>query len=255
MGKSKMGMCRLCGKHKKLSFEHIPPRSAYNNKPLLVPAFLGPGLVKIRRGLGQQSLCVDCNNNTGGMYGGAFVEWSQQGFDAYTRLKQSGESAITDTFHIKPLNVLKQVIVMSLAMAPVGAVSKNRSLREYVLDKTQRQLPVDDLISVYYSIDGKPRFSAGVGALNISNNSGSFIRAEVALPPFGYLVSSPMPGRIDLSVAQGLCAIGHFADYEYDAYADIELHIPAKETHLQIPADYRTQEQIKEHMERNARES
>ena len=28
------GFCALCGKFKKLSFEHVPPQSAFNNKPI-----------------------------------------------------------------------------------------------------------------------------------------------------------------------------------------------------------------------------
>lgn len=246
MGKMRKGRCRLCGEHKDLSFEHIPPKKAYNNTSIQMRSILGPAVRKFRRGLGDHSLCVECNNLTGAWYGEAFVEWSRQAFEVYERLKGSGESAIAETYNIRPLNVIKQTIVMALAMAPEASIDLSFELRHFVLNRKRKFLPTTDKVYVYYNVEGRPRFNSGMAVLNINNGSGSFIRAEVALPPFGYVISNALPGKRDIAVAQDLCSITSFAEHDYDSYAQVELLIPARETHFPFPTDYRTQAEIHE---------
>ena len=43
----KEGICAPCGEFKKLSFEHVPPKSAFNNKPLFVQTHGHP--IKIKK--------------------------------------------------------------------------------------------------------------------------------------------------------------------------------------------------------------
>ena len=79
------GKCALCGKECNLSFEHIPPESAFNNSP--AKPVSGDKLVEDddrmpwdtsglkyehqQRGMGKYSLCRDCNSFTGVYYGKA----------------------------------------------------------------------------------------------------------------------------------------------------------------------------------------
>ena len=88
MARSKkvFGRCRLCGNEGRLSFEHVPPRAAFNDRPILLYKFdeildLGPddtppegGTVQ-QKGAGAYTLCERCNNNTGSWYGKHFVSW------------------------------------------------------------------------------------------------------------------------------------------------------------------------------------
>jgi hypothetical protein len=39
MAKQQFGICRLCGTHGKLSFEHVPPESAFNDQRILRSTF------------------------------------------------------------------------------------------------------------------------------------------------------------------------------------------------------------------------
>ena len=78
-------ICALCGKKRKLTFEHIPPRAALNNKPVKVVT--GEALINQigdsnklpwdmngvqytinQKGSGRYSLCEECNNKTGHWY-------------------------------------------------------------------------------------------------------------------------------------------------------------------------------------------
>jgi hypothetical protein len=125
------GFCRLCGGFGKLSFEHIPPKKAFNDHPQLLRTMEDHlserSHSKFRKGLGKHSLCEDCNKRTGAWYGEAFVSWTKQGFEWFDKVK--GDKIINLPYYIRPLNVLKQVLVMGLAMTGEGVISRQRELR------------------------------------------------------------------------------------------------------------------------------
>lgn len=86
MAKSVDGVCKLCGKHKKLTFEHLPPEAAFNATS--VREYSGDVIIDLmtgadgrmpwdfeglkwkqnQRGAGGYLLCDECNNNTGSWY-------------------------------------------------------------------------------------------------------------------------------------------------------------------------------------------
>src|SRR5437899_2089757 len=83
------GHCYLCGVHGRLSFEHVPPESAFNHLSVLrakvdeywegrtnpIPED------RLKHGFGDYTLCERCNNNTGSWYGAHFVDWCRLGMD------------------------------------------------------------------------------------------------------------------------------------------------------------------------------
>jgi hypothetical protein len=90
MGKVIEGECGLCGEFKPLSFEHVPPRSAFNDKPVFVQSFehlynkeshVYGKRMRSNRGFGGYTLCELCNNNTGSWYANDFAEFAQQGMN------------------------------------------------------------------------------------------------------------------------------------------------------------------------------
>ena len=88
MAKKHYGQCALCGRECELTYEHIPPKSAFNSKPakmytgdkLILDSDRLPwdvqGLTYLNRqqGAGRYSLCKDCNSKTGTWYGSAYRE-------------------------------------------------------------------------------------------------------------------------------------------------------------------------------------
>lgn len=72
------GTCCVCGKEALLTFEHVPPRSAFNGREVFaqtlaermkdIPPELQPGA-------GEYSLCESCNQETGSRYGTCFVDF------------------------------------------------------------------------------------------------------------------------------------------------------------------------------------
>ena len=85
---TRLGVCRLCGQKGELSFEHVPPKAAYNDQTVFrmeVEKFYEledgqrPRGFQKRGGWGYHSLCIPCNNMTGRMYAPSFIKWCKEG--------------------------------------------------------------------------------------------------------------------------------------------------------------------------------
>ena len=106
------GTCKLCGDPEQLTYEHVPPKAAFNNSKNFYQATLDE-LIKIESvdldlakfskfplhsftkkqgGIGYFSLCGKCNNDTGSWYGKDFVIWAEQAM--YILLKTNGRPTL-----------------------------------------------------------------------------------------------------------------------------------------------------------------
>ena len=254
MAKKKLfGICRICGEYAKLSFEHIPPRKAFNDNRVTFETIqdsLSNRSKTSQKGMGDYSLCESCNNNTGSWYGAAFVKWTQQGFEWFSKI--GGASELNLPFRLMPLNVLKQILVMMLAMSTAERLNHLEEIRRFVLNKEQKHLPPYLRIYTYFNLSSKPRFSSGVAVTRIDLGETVFVDAEVALPPFGYVVvSSFKPKSRMLPDMLDLYDITWFSEFDYNIWTSVFLRLPAKETHEAFPLDYRTKTEVEEHYRQN----
>ena len=73
MRKKVKGKCRICGEIGELTFEHVPPHAAFNNKSVKIlegmdaisKALVSDKSGRIQqKGMGAYTLCGKCNNNT-----------------------------------------------------------------------------------------------------------------------------------------------------------------------------------------------
>ena len=125
MARKVHGICCICGKESDLTFEHIPPRAAFNHFNLKLYDFWGyltqnkTRYQSLQNGAGRYSLCASCNNRTGEWYGAAFAEFVSQGMQYY-KSGATGIVGVPYTFY--PLRVLKQVAFQVL-MAHNGVSS------------------------------------------------------------------------------------------------------------------------------------
>jgi hypothetical protein len=82
--------CRLCGMIKSLTFEHVPPKAAFNHYPRFYPntremidaRYRGappPSIVEEPRGAGAYTLCGECNTKRGARYAREFMDWAVSG--------------------------------------------------------------------------------------------------------------------------------------------------------------------------------
>ena len=117
MSNTVRGYCKICGTFGDLTYEHLPPRSAFNDKGILLHSFLytdhpkhkiGKKKAEImhRRGVGFYTLCGKCNSDTGGWYGADYLTWAQQAMSYIDIVERS--QIIYVPFRIRPLNVINR---------------------------------------------------------------------------------------------------------------------------------------------------
>jgi hypothetical protein len=241
------GICHLCGSHGKLSFEHVPPRAAFNDRPVRLYSFdevmaLGPGQTpKSRgriqqRGVGGRTLCNRCNNLTGHWYGSHFVSWCYQGMELLQRTR--GQPSLIYLNYVFPLSIIKQIATMFFSVNSDQFRLANPELEAFVLDRNRKYLSPRYRFFVYFNVEGRPRSMGTSGMLHISSGA-MHVMTELSYPPYGYLLvfdNAPPDAR--------LFEITHFARYDYGEFDVLELRLPVLPTHTAFPGDYRTREQI-----------
>jgi hypothetical protein len=239
------GVCRICGREGPLSFEHIPPKAAFNDRPVIVLKFeetlkLGPDEVAKgpiqQRGMGYYTLCEQCNNNTGAWYGKQFIDWCYQGMEILRRT--NGNPSLINLNYLLPLPILKQIVTMFFSVHPETFSIPNEELVRFILNKEEKYLSPKYRFFVYFNTRGRPRSFGGGGLLNFDTGSITII-SEITFPPFGYVMTinsgSPDPR---------LAEITHFAQYGYKEFVVMEVKLPVLPTYLPTPGDYREIDQI-----------
>jgi hypothetical protein len=251
--KSVEGTCHICGVYGELSFEHVPPKSAFNNQRVLIVPFdeamgLGPNerpksYQVQQRGAGSYTLCPSCNNTLGGWYGRAFVEWCVQGMSILER--SQGYPKLIYAHHIYPLRVIKQLAVMFLAVnaEQFRLTPRNQELVRILMNKEIQGLPSGYRFYAYYNVEGQLRSNALVARSNFVTGEICAL-CEITFPPFGYVLTidsnPPHPRLFDIT---------HFAWSDDDEERTVFLDLPVLPTHMAwFSGDYRTLEEI--HLDR-----
>lgn len=168
--KKVFGNCRICGKHAKLSFEHVPPEAAFNNCPVVGKHIIDlinkdPDYYfdekghKSQRGAGAYTLCKQCNSATGAWYGSAFANFAYQSLDTLKHAK--GHPSLYYPFRIYPLRVIKQIITMFFSVNNDLFRTNHQDLVKFVLDKKKRYLDPDTRILAYFTLGPHLRFVGG----------------------------------------------------------------------------------------------
>lgn len=181
MGKKLKGTCHLCGSYGELSFEHLPPKKAFNNCSVRhYNYFMGiskgnynKGITKgsynnqiSQRGLGAYTLCESCNNKTGSWYGGAFIEWARQSMDIleYTE----NQPSLYYRFRIFPVRVIKQIACMMFSVNTDKFRCYHQDLVKFVLNKEEYYLNPDIKFFAFYNAEGF-RMSGGMVKVKTNN--------------------------------------------------------------------------------------
>lgn len=151
--KSKQGVCCICGVTGKLSYEHVPPKKAYNNTTVIEYDWQGiipkgkQGKGRQRQGgLGAHTLCEKCNTTTGDWYGREYIKWARTGHSILQQWQASGVNQSSFTLlSVYPLRFLKQTVTMFFSLfgeysGPVFSAN-HPALMQFVLDTGSNQLP------------------------------------------------------------------------------------------------------------------
>jgi hypothetical protein len=220
----KQGHCGLCGKFKNLSFEHVPPQSAFNNKPIFIQhhehlfdttSFLYGKKLRSNKGFGGYTLCETCNNNTGKWYAKDFGDFVHQGMAVIQSLKVP-QYAITGEYHIKPLNVLKQILTMFMSADKLGHLKSQKELVHFILDKEKTQLPENFKVFLYSTMSSFKRLIGH--SVVYDPKLGIQKWCEINFQPYGYLLAEESgPAH------EHMCDISDFGKYGYDQKVSVAI--------------------------------
>jgi hypothetical protein len=262
-----MPLCRVCREEEaQLSYEHVPPRAAFNEDPTTVYGLddwlarhedgtMSGGRIE-QRGAGGRTLCERCNNNTGSWYGAELARAAAAGarilldaplreFDQLTEHRWAEVSLRQSETGPHPLRFIKQIVTMMLATSQGSLSLEHPELGDFVLDRGRTGL--SDRYRFYLSLFAGPRArSTGVSRAVDFERDRDDTLVEVAWPPYAYVMTiDSEPEAIDTVDITGC------VDVRYDQRADMQLSLLIGFGHTPYPADYRTTAMIERDRARN----
>jgi len=240
------GVCHICGEYTKLSFEHVPPKAAFNSKPVVNANI--EALIKKEKDLdnfsgktsqrssGGYTLCEECNSLTGTWYGADYVEWIYQ--ISRVLLLSKGEPSLYYLYRIFPLRVIKQIICMFFSANGEKFREAQQDLVRFVLNKEARYLEPHIRIYAFYSPSRRSRQSGVSGVLNFNTHSHKII-SEIVFPPMGYVMSLN-----NIAPDKRLFDITFFSEYQYNDWKELSLKMPRLPIYTYFPGDYRSRSEV-----------
>lgn len=248
----KVGECRLCGKETFLTFEHVPPRAAFNSTTVrkisgneLIAAitdadrkpwdFSGLKGEDMQRGIGGYYLCQSCNNNTGDWYMKEFVKFSKSLAEL---LKCRENNCSSCSFALKeayPLRIFKAIMTM---FNDINAFNDD-NLKKYLLEPQNMNFD-NEKYSLYLYIPITEMMRITPLAAELSGEY-TILISEICKLPIGLTLYIDKPKGYN---PQG-CNINNFSKCKYDEKIDIGfLNLPFLPVNSYFPGDYRSKEEF-----------
>lgn len=205
------GVCALCSKHGELSFEHVPPESSFNDNPIFIKkhqhlfdksSFLYGKRIRSNRGSGDYTLCISCNNKTGGWYGKDFSVFTHQGMKIINQKENHDNGIVRGTYEIKPLNVIKQILTMFMSIDHSGELRGQKDLVDFIQNKDKQHLPSRFKIYLFSTLSPIKRMMGYA----ICGRPGEDVKqwSEINFDPFGYFLTidsaPPISGMTDITM-------------------------------------------------------
>lgn len=238
-----LGNCWLCGRYRELTEEHTPPRSCFNNHDILLQSVaqltekLGRVIWEGKNvhGWKTQSLCAECNNDSGRKYGSHYVDFIKEVAEKVDKVDEGEHVAVTLK---RPLSILKQVMMNFVTANGQYFVKTHTWIRKFLRDSRNQDFPKDWYVYVF-AIKSTSGRKTGVGGFYDLIQKKINVVAEFTFWPLGTLLAfQPMD---DYPVVP----IHHFAQYAYtDSNAKVVLNLSVNPSASAYPADFRTKDHI-----------
>lgn len=249
MGRVIIGHCHGCGRpDQKLTNEHIPPLRVQKLVRPELAAMHSTKFVDLDRdhprrlprrqpnsgGMRRQSFCGFCQNWTQKHYGLAFYEWTCQALRHAERVGDEAESQLM-AVRIKPLNVLKQIVTMTLAAAHFNSHINHHHLRRFIHNRDERHLPTAFEFYTYLNPERKgyelcqSRMEVAQFQIDVTGTgTRADVLADIAFPPLGYLVVYNDDTHPLDPAAKALTNISHWGHFRYGEETEGWLRMPVR---------------------------
>lgn len=236
-------ICHICKQRKILTFEHIPPRGAFNKntrsyrisneeyykiKDIFNYQYKGP---ISQGGMGRYCLCKECNNFLGQNYVRSYTEWTFVGMQVCIYMKDKNYIEITVEKQ-NPLRVLKQIISIFICINNPDFTDIYPDLLDFVKNPTQSVLPDRYRLYTYLNNEGNYRCLKK----SITNLYG--IISEFTYPPFGFVLCIDNPTL--LSLEHRLTEITEFKEFSDNRNHEFSICLYKHPTYYAIPLDFRS---------------
>ncbi len=239
------GYCWLCNKHGKLTKEHIPPESAFNNFPLLYERVIersrqtgvvewGPD--RKQRGLYFRSLCVKCNNNYGRLYGGAYVDLVKRIAERIGDVQEFHQFSLVGIK--RPLAILKQVMLQFVTANGANFVRSNEWVAPFIRERNRTDFPRDVHIYLFASNHRLSRKSGVSSHIDLLAKK-TYVTAEFTFWPLGTVMS--FAGEL---ADKRLTPIQQWSQYPFDYRGLVDINLWVNPVASPYPLDFRTVEQV-----------
>lgn len=196
------GVCSICGKYDELTFEHIPPKQAFNWQRAKI--YTGDEVLKriegepakycnLQQGMGKYSLCQSCNNNTGAWYAQTYCDFAMDVIKSLDKNEHLNHGDVVEfTFRrCCVLQIVKQVIAMFCSILPYDEVQRlgfDKLLLEKESNTVNRGL--FDL-RMYLTSPENGQLMCGPAAVLIKKDEypETIWVADLGVYPFGYILN------------------------------------------------------------------
>jgi hypothetical protein len=256
-----MGCCRLCGQIGELTYEHFPPRSAYNGGRQRAYGFWASheageteigavpsgGWTSMQRGIGAAVLCGPCNNvRTGSRLVPVYSRFARKTVEviAANTSVVDGRPHVPVGFRIEIEDsalgaVARQALVMMMAVSGGAALTRTwPKLFDLVTSDTTGELPTELALGLRLVVGGRSR---AAGPLVQISRDGYRVFYELSATPFSWNLSVGAPGVHPIIDGADLSGWFCWAPIERVA-ATIELPVGSVVT--PYPGDFRTAETV-----------
>jgi len=259
------GKCALCGEKGELTFEHIPPRAAFNSTPASPVSSVellkkrnnnkermpwdtaGLRYQNQQKGMGRYSLCHECNNNTGSWYGDAYVYLANVIHAAICDCSDNDHNDITIP-GIYPLRFVKQVLSMFCSIHDPNT-PKMAPIKKLVLDKDAVGLDKGKYKLCMYFTNSTVYKQTGIIVSAKSTSAGMEMMAlsEITAYPFGFILYFD---PTETWHYHGI-DITPLVDCGYNDICALSMPWKVKEMNDIIPESYRSKDQIEQCIKKN----
>ncbi|TGY66902.1 hypothetical protein [Dubosiella muris] len=259
----KTGKCRLCQKEGKLTYEHIPPKNAYNGYPVktlnlfemhkdnnvnYMPWEIDKMKGKIKqRGMGGYYLCKECNNLTGSWYAKYFGDFVKALGGIVSEYRDEWPEVGSFTIeNVHYLAVFKQIITMFCVLNE--HLTEDEQIRNYILERENGSFDWKKYRLFMYFRDGNySRLCPLSINVSIDNPGNPIFCSEISFFPVGFILYQDLPAD---QVGKGI-EITNLSFYEYDAVGGIQIPPLKYEVNSIFPLDFRSREEIEGAIKKN----
>lgn len=254
----KIGKCHLCGENKHLTFEHIPPEKANNSSNAHIISgdtlmnhigstrepwnLKGLKYKNMQRGMGEYTLCENCNNNTGTWYADDYIKFVNIiGFVLTNKIDLEKTEAINVQLkEMYPLRIFKQILFMFTSTMHAEFLDAHPDLREFILNKEARDFDSKKYRVSMYLLKEPHNGWSGLNVM-LHGNGNIKVVAYMDLYPVGFILEID-PTEDVFNYVTNISNMG--TDFTYYDKGILEVTLNILDRNSFWVADFRSKEEI-----------